>query len=601
MRNLTLNLNKTKAILVGVGDYISLPKIQPAINNIDDITDLLVDKNILGLPPENICTIKNKRNDEIIDTILEFLDDNDNIDLETLIFYYVGHGIRNTRDKELYLTGTNSKADRIDYTAIKYTTIKERIENSQIQQRFIIIDACYSGLATMDVDHEFITEVERNIKGSYTLTSSASAEKASFDSNSRNTFFTEQLNKVIKNGLSVKEPFISWENIYDYLQKNVKQSTPQRKNNLNTTEFYFFRNAKYDHLKILEEEGDALFDKGEYKEAIFKYYEVFNKNAVSDIQLKIDKCQQFLNVASVLEKQRLEKEKLQIRQIEKENIEKELWDVACKINTIESFQNYLANAKGQIYKEEANSRVKRILANQQLEKENTEKDLWDAACKINTIESFQNYLSGTTSQKYKKEANSRVKKLQDDAVQVVYEKEIRRGESLMAQKKYRDALACLEDLIELFNSKQQQNNAIFHIVSNKYNECKKLLEAQSAKPAVKKAGSIVHDPSKRYGLIIIIVAFVVIFSVSLFFYWSTIVSVTPYVNTSMTKPLPKDTVTIAVPSANSNSNHQTDTVVTNSTSTPSSAEIKNSLQNKNKKKHPERAAKGPTKGAMIVD
>ena len=59
MLNLSFDLNKTKALLIGVSDYQSLRKIAPAINNVADLTSILSNERIIGLPEKNIIPVIN--------------------------------------------------------------------------------------------------------------------------------------------------------------------------------------------------------------------------------------------------------------------------------------------------------------------------------------------------------------------------------------------------------------------------------------------------------------------------------------------------------------------------------------------------------------
>jgi len=275
MQKLSLDVKKTKALLVGVSDYKSLDPIGPALRNIKDLIELLTDAQLLGLPMENIELIEDKTHEEIYEKILEFLEDESNADFETLLFYYVGHGIReSTANKELYLTGKNTKMKTLKTTAIPYNSIKTLIENSHWQQRIVILDACHSGLATAMGDEEkHFTEAEMDIQGTYVLASSAGDEKSFFDSHERHTFFSGELIKLLRNGLPKHQPCLSLDDIFQHLKKNVKQSTPKQKtnSNLNARDFFFFRNLQYDKAAMLTREATQSFEAGQYDEAIAHY------------------------------------------------------------------------------------------------------------------------------------------------------------------------------------------------------------------------------------------------------------------------------------------------------------------------------------------
>jgi len=282
MNNFSIDIHKTKAILVGVSEYIHIPPIKPAIGNIEDFTKILIDENIFGLLPQNIHKIVNKRNDDIEDEIEAVLNNPANANFDTLIFYYTGHGIRESAsNKELFLTGTNTKRSTLHSSSIRYNNIKEKIEKGHWQKRIVILDACHSGLAAMDDEAEKFMPNEIDIKGTYVLTSSAD-EKSFFDDNDTHTFFSGELFKLLNKGLPYEKPFLSLNDITAHLKANFKKSKPQCKSNLGPAEFYMFRNKQYDKAAMLSKEAKKLCDDGEFKQAILKYKEVIVELTLSE-------------------------------------------------------------------------------------------------------------------------------------------------------------------------------------------------------------------------------------------------------------------------------------------------------------------------------
>lgn len=278
---LSLDVNKTKAVLVGVSEYDSLPPIGPATGNLEDLKRLLTDARVLGLPEQHIHVIPDKKNDEIEAELIEFLDDPANVEFETLLFYYVGHGIRDSAgDKELYLTGKNTRKKTLSTSAIRYNTIKQHIERSNWQQRIVILDACHSGLAAMGESELQFTDGEIDLKGTYVLTSAAD-EKSFFDTAARHTFFSGALIQLLEQGLPTQQAFLSLEDIFHYLQRNLKQSTPQRKSNLNATDFFLLHNRQFDEAAVLETEAGRLFEAGQYEQALKTYREALGDLAAA--------------------------------------------------------------------------------------------------------------------------------------------------------------------------------------------------------------------------------------------------------------------------------------------------------------------------------
>jgi outer membrane protein OmpA-like peptidoglycan-associated protein len=292
MQKLSINIERTKAILIGIGNYKHLPVVKPAaINNVTDFRSLLTDPMVLGLPESHIVSFLDLRNDDLYNEIEAFINHEEQLDTEALIFYYVGHGIRSANTKQLYLTGINTKKSSVNSSGILYSDIISLIENSQVQKRIIIIDACHSGLATLGEDSYF--EKELDIKGSYTLTSASWDEKAFFDPNHRNTTFTANILDALKNHFGLAERYISLESLFNYLVKSpASKSTPQRKSNLNNNDLILFKNVRFD-LKKAELKADALFDENKFKEALAIYIQISDE--LPGLKNKIDECKRLIH------------------------------------------------------------------------------------------------------------------------------------------------------------------------------------------------------------------------------------------------------------------------------------------------------------------
>ncbi|MBD2703415.1 caspase family protein [Spirosoma sp. BT702] len=257
MRKLSFNTEKTKALLIGVSEYDYLPQIGPVKNNLVDFANILADSEIIGLPVSNIISLIDFRHDEIINAIDDFLYDENNVDIETLILYYAGHGYRDPKDKMFYLTGTNSKKESIRVSAFLYKEIKDRIESSQIQNRIIFLDACYSGLATMSEEIGILQKEELDIKGTYTIASSSGDEKSYFNPVEKHTFFTSTLINTLNEGFVLSQQnFVTLDELYGELKKklyNLSMPEPKRMSNLNITNYYFFKNKK--NFNLIQNSG----------------------------------------------------------------------------------------------------------------------------------------------------------------------------------------------------------------------------------------------------------------------------------------------------------------------------------------------------------
>lgn len=292
--SLSYDISTTKVILIGVSHYedINFPNIPHIQNNIRDLRAIFINPDYFGINVNNIVTIENKKNDEIIKLLRNEVKQQG---FKTLIIYYAGHGFR-ADIKKLYLTGSNSVKDPhiIQGTGIDFDTIKSLLEqNNQINTRILILDACYSGIATQSggglfnwlpnlyKDKKEIQLIER-IKGSYILSSSAYNEVSTFDSSKPEgyTHFTQGFINIIKNGLDNdnKQTALSLSTIFKDLTEKLPKipaPSPQKKDDLNVSEFFFVKNILYNQEKQLQE-ANTFFENKHFEKAL-KIYERLDK------------------------------------------------------------------------------------------------------------------------------------------------------------------------------------------------------------------------------------------------------------------------------------------------------------------------------------
>ncbi len=321
----TLDPNKTKAILIGTTKFIDFPDIKPVENNLNEFAKVLADKNIFGLLPEkNIKVIKDAGDDEVELKLDEFSKTAKKEGVETLIVYFAGHGFRN-REGKYFLATKNSKKNSIrrnGKTAIAYDTVKVIIKESQIPQIIVLIDACYSGSVAQGEGEQVFEEYRA--KGTYTLTSSNSTELSYFDTDATHTIFTGELLNIFKNGLpNIEQEKVSLSDLYTELRTAVKKKKPEMSpqqlasNEITGDNFLFFKNIKYDKeavkrkkIEILIEKGEVFFKRLNFEQAEYFYLkaervakppEKFN-HLIDQIDVKMKKCEEIKEYKSVFEK-----------------------------------------------------------------------------------------------------------------------------------------------------------------------------------------------------------------------------------------------------------------------------------------------------------
>ena len=283
----SIDKNKTQVILIGNSDYDNdFPSIPPVKGNLEDLYNILTDIGHIGIPKENVSAVYNKNSNEIEEVLLR---KSRLPNLQTLIIYFAGHGYRSDI-KKLHLIAKNTKrVDDVILGAVDFDFINNNIlKNSKALQKILIVDACHSGIAAQGA--EDMAE-NLDVKGTYILASSSSDEVSYFNKNNRNTYFTESIVNTLTNGLDDSREMVALEDLYERIKQNQEDknlSIPIYKNGLNipASNFFLARNPKFSQQKQKLKPFD-LFEKGLFEEALLEYRILLAKYP-EDAQLRQD-------------------------------------------------------------------------------------------------------------------------------------------------------------------------------------------------------------------------------------------------------------------------------------------------------------------------
>lgn len=298
---LSYEINQTKAVLIGTGIYETndfIP-IDPVKGNLEDLKNLFLDQDIIGLPEQNVIVLENKTHIEILEGLSDALSDKN---LRTVFIYYSGHGHRTAKDR-LYLTAYNSKKafHLIKATGIEFSDFKSIIENSPGKPNSVILlDACYSGIAAQSENS--LTEEEKSINGSYIITSSSNKEQSFFDSKARHTFFTDSLIETLYGGSEESNMLLSLNDVYNSLQNKLRIkhiSEPQRRDNLDADVFYFAKNKKYSKEFFINK-AENYFNSGDYTRSLENFIVLAEKFNDDNYSTQIEKCKNEISYSSLI-------------------------------------------------------------------------------------------------------------------------------------------------------------------------------------------------------------------------------------------------------------------------------------------------------------
>lgn len=236
---------RSACVLIGVDDYTYLPKLTSVPRSLAALEEALADESIWGVPESRRWAVPNPQTQwELTDPIraaAELADD-------TLLIYYLGHGLLDSQDDQLYLTLPDSKKGRSE-RALPYETLRRILGDARdsVRRRVLILDCCYSGqvLERMSAE-EALTDSLLAIEGSYVLTSTAENRRA-VARHKTFTAFTGEVVQVLRAGDPARpqQRHLTLNQIHDAVRRALVEQNlpePQRQDRNGVGDLLFVRN-----------------------------------------------------------------------------------------------------------------------------------------------------------------------------------------------------------------------------------------------------------------------------------------------------------------------------------------------------------------------
>ncbi|RJQ49513.1 MAG: TIR domain-containing protein [Nitrospiraceae bacterium] len=225
---------KNKALVIGIDQYDSamFNELPYAKKDAAEVYRVLTDPDIgvfskedvvLLTPDENFRVTKSGVEQKLEEVFTEAGGE------DTVLVYFAGHG-KLDKSLKLCLAAQDTSADRLVSTSINMETIRNIRENSDCRRAVFIIDSCYSGAAGLSVrSPEPVASSLERMPGEGTIVISASQafQEALEKDDIKQGIFTDFFIK----GLEAeeidhdKDGYISLDEIYDYIHRNVKTQT----------------------------------------------------------------------------------------------------------------------------------------------------------------------------------------------------------------------------------------------------------------------------------------------------------------------------------------------------------------------------------------
>lgn len=219
----------SRAVLIGASKFprhSGLPPLSAAANNVADFASALTDSSICGLRPDRVEMIIDSDDHGLIGDALGRAISHAT---DCLLFYYVGHGLRDVRNGELYLTSPLTTATSPYFTSLRYELVRAALVDSHATHKVVILDCCYSGGAIPQMGG--LDEVSLDIAGTFVMASSARNQISTAPSGQRNSAFTGQLLAVLREGDAHGSTLLSLDEIFNAVDRRLRARAlphPQR-------------------------------------------------------------------------------------------------------------------------------------------------------------------------------------------------------------------------------------------------------------------------------------------------------------------------------------------------------------------------------------
>jgi len=206
---------RSYAVLIGTGTYRSdqLPDLPAVANNLQDLSDVLTDPALGGLPTERCVLVPDPSDPR---TLFRTLRRYAVAAEDTFLVYFAGHGQTGLRN-ELYLSLAETVPDELKVSALAFDLLRDVLADCPAANRVVILDCCFSGRAIQDMAGEDSLLGQVGIEGTYVLTSTPVNAVALAPAGAAHTAFTGELLRLLRSGIPSGPEFLTYGEIYRQL------------------------------------------------------------------------------------------------------------------------------------------------------------------------------------------------------------------------------------------------------------------------------------------------------------------------------------------------------------------------------------------------
>lgn len=189
---------RSQALLIGCAEYDDpeLHRLPAVRNNVLDLHELLTDTAYGSFAPDHCAEVIDPSD---VRDVGEALERSAAQATDTLMIYFAGHGLLDSAG-QLYLGIRTTGTDRLRWTGIPFSLVRQVVSESPAENRVVILDCCFSGRA-IEAMGSTLPAGQLEIAGTYTLTSVSANTPSAAPRGAVHTAFTGELVKALRDGI----------------------------------------------------------------------------------------------------------------------------------------------------------------------------------------------------------------------------------------------------------------------------------------------------------------------------------------------------------------------------------------------------------------
>jgi len=239
---------RSRAVLIGISDYVQLPPVPAAGNSLERMTGLLTGE-LCGWPSDRISVFRNESGPgELADRIITLFDEARDVAL----FYFVGHGQIDLDDQLcLGLAGSRAEPHRRAATSLQFHSVRRAMLDSPAATKILILDCCFAGLASRPSNTlgtpDYLLDKAAGT-GAYTMAASSAYSTAWFETGRTKpqTYFTKYLADLVEAGIPGQPAGLRIRPLFTCLRENLARDhrpQPVDRSVDTASDFVFAHNA----------------------------------------------------------------------------------------------------------------------------------------------------------------------------------------------------------------------------------------------------------------------------------------------------------------------------------------------------------------------